>query len=383
MNRKWMLGMIVVLVVFSMACSLTNILNNVDEVTEKAQEIAESVEDITEGLEDAAGDAEEIAAAEEIAGAEEVTGDDFDPNGLDKLDSYRLTIEFRSENVDSGIVEETHMEIAYTRDPKAEHTIMTGGMGGGSVESVEIVQIENQQWMKFGTEWMYSEVAEGEEDFSSDAMAFEDISEADLAGAKDLGKDTVNGIRCRHYEFDETMAGFAADIETEDVEEVYGEIWIAAEKGLPAFMVRYEVEMSNKATDDAPAEKMYVTMNVTDVNSDIVIEPPAEAEAATGTEAGEGTGDAVGDVPMMPDAQNQTIMGDIIFYDIESSFQAVVDFYAAEMESAGWTKEATTMSIENLLMETWSKDGNSLQLTITAEEGSDVVSVMIMKESNE
>ncbi len=390
MKQKWIFGLIVVLLVFSLACSLTNIIKGVEEASQQVQEVLEddgedaggaAVEDAA--VEDAAVEdaAAEDAAAEDAAAEDAGESGEYDPLAMEELDSYRLTVEFRFENAD-GTVEEQIIEVAHTREPAAEHTIMTGGMGEDPSESIEIIQVENQQWMRFGEEWIYSEVQEGEDDFLGDSMGFEELSEEDLAGAKYLGKDTVNGIRCRRYEFDETMAGFAGEID-EEVEEAHGEIWIAAESGLPAFMVRYEIEITNKVTDENPVEKFFVTMNVTDVNTDMVIEPPAEAEAETGTEAGAETSGAVGDVPIMANAQNKTVMGDIIVYEIESDFQAVVDFYAAEMVSMGWAKAGTVISMENMLMETWTKDGSSLQLNIIADEDSGMITVTIMIEPSE
>jgi len=367
MKRKWMVGLIIGLLVFSLGCSLTNILKGVEEASEKAQEVLEVVDE-AQG-EDTSSDAEEDSS-EDTADAGE-----FDPNALDKLDSYRMTVEFRFENAD-GTTEEHTIEIAHTREPAAEHTIMSGMMGEEQSGDIEIIHIGSQQWMRMGEEWIYSEVQGSEEDFIGDSAGIEEFDMEDLADAKDLGKDTVNGIRCRHYELDEESAVFAKGVLDGEMEEAHGDIWIAEERGLPAYMVRYELEATSTATDENPLEKFFVTMNVTDVNTDITIEPPAGAEASAGTG---GTGDS-GDIPVMENAQNKTVMGDIIVYETASDFQSVVDFYVTEMEAEGWTKSGTIMNMENMLMESWTKGARSLQLNIAGEEGSGTVAVTIMLE---
>ena len=360
MKRTWIVGLIVGLLVFSLGCSLTSILQGVEE----AQEVLEIVDE-------AQGEDTSIGAEEDtsVEAAEPV---EFDPAALDELDSYRMVVEFRFENAD-GTTEEQTIEIAHTREPAAEHTIMSEMMGEEQSGDIEIIHIGSQQWMRMGEEWIYSEVQEGEEDFIGDAAGIEGFNEEDLADAKDLGLETVNGIRCRHYELDEESAAFAEGVIDGEVEEAHGEIWVAEESGLPAFMVRYELQATSTATDESPVEKFFVTMNVTDVNTNITIEPPTEAEASGDT----------GDIPVMENAQNKTVIGGIIVYETASDFQSVVDFYAAEMEAEGWTKSGTVMSIENALMESWTKGARSLQLNIVVNEGNGQVAVTMIVEGEE
>lgn len=380
MKQKWILVFVVVLAI-SLGCSLTNIIKDVEKIGEQASEVAEEVsgdegDQISEEAEDATGEDSSTEAGEPS---------EFDPQALEKLDSYRITVEFRFEHAD-GTVEEQSIEIAHTREPNAEHIVMKGATGEEQIGEIETIQIENQQWTSLGEGWMYGEIQEGEE-LIGEALNVDEINEDDLGEARDLGLETVNGIRSRHYELDDEMAIFSApndhDEMVGEIEEAHGDLWIAEEEGLPAFLVRYEVEVIGKASEDNPVEKFFVTMNVTDVNTDIVIEAPAEAEAETGTEAGAETSGAVGDIPIMENAQNKTVMGDIIVYETESDFQSVVDFYVAEMESTGWTKAATTINMDDLLMETWTKDGSSLQLNIAADENTGLVAVTIMKENGE
>jgi len=374
MKRKWIVGLLIGLLIFSLGCSLTNILQGVEEASEKAQEVLEVVEEIKGEDTNIDGEAEEDAEEDAEVG-------EFDSGALEELESYRMKIEFRFVNADGSDGVQT-IEIAHTQESSAEHTVMSGMTDDDQSIDMEIIQIGSQQWMLWGEDWIYSEVQEGEEDFVSDASGIDEFDVEDLADAKYLGKETVNGITCRHYEFDEESAIFAEAGMVGDVEEAHAEVWIANEKSLPSFIVRYEIEANGKATEESPIEKFFMTMNVTDVNTDIKIEPPTGAETS-GEDGGTGGDGSTGDVPVMENAQNKAVIGNIIFYEAATDFQSVVDFYAIEMESKGWTKSETIMSMENMLMESWTKGDRSVQLNIVADDDSGTVAVTIMEESGQ
>ncbi|RLD03189.1 MAG: hypothetical protein DRI56_12900 [Chloroflexota bacterium] len=357
MKRKWIALLIVTLLMSSLACSLTGILKGVEEVSEKAQEVVAEVEDIAEESEDFVGDA---------ADSESGTGN-FDPSALDELDSYRMTMVMRFEH-DDGTTEENTLESAYTRNPSASHTIMTGMMGADDESKMEIIQIANEQWIQMGEDWIYSEVPEDEDSFSN-AMDFDELNEEALEHAKDLGKETINGIRCRHYLIDDEYYLLDAEDMVGEVEDGTMEIWIADEKNLPAFTVRIEYEVHGKGSDSDTIESFYMTMDVTDVNTNITIEPPTEAESGGG---------APDDIPMLTDAHNKTVMDDVIFYETDNDFQFAVDFYATEMVNAGWSGPETVMSMDNMSMQNWTKGDRTAQVNIIGDDETGAVSITIM-----
>lgn len=258
------------------------------------------------------------------------------------------------------------MEMKATRDPAAQHIIVTGDATEG--QSVEIVQIGNQQWLRFGEEWIQTEADEAEAlNFEEDLpFSLEDIEEQTWDDAAFVGQETVNGISTRHYRVQDM--GWESFLTAEaEIESATAEYWIADEANLPAFPVKMVVEISGKDTDvEDDLRTYFMSMEVTDVNADLVIEPPAEAES----------GGLPEDIPLYPNRKNQTSMGGMLVFETEDAFESVADFYASEMEAAGWSLEEGGMSTEDMVMQTWTKDGRSAQVMISVDEG--VVSVTVI-----
>lgn len=188
--------------------------------------------------------------------------------GLDKLDSYRQTILIRME-ADGEQTSEISMVEEWVREPPAKH--LTMNMGDLVIETITI---GDKNWVKFGDSWMETEA--GSDDMSSSLSDF-DYDEGDLTY---LGSESVNGVNCKHYSFDQTQ-----EIDTDTgktVAHVVGEVWIADESGLPTITVRMRATidgaiftMPGAATPTAPENsKTYMELDVTDINQPIEINPP-------------------------------------------------------------------------------------------------------------
>ena len=366
MKRKWIVLLIAFLLTFSLACSLMGILEGVEKASEKAQEVASEAEEIAGEMNESEESSSNTEEGEENSGEDDIAPGDYDPNALDELNSYRMAMVFRFEDAD-GTTEEQTLEGSFTREPKASHTIMTGMMGGDEEGAIEIIQIGDEQWIKMGDEWIYSQTPAEEDDFST-LMDFDELNDEALSGAKDLGNEKVNGIRCRHYRVEDTAFLLGAVEMVGEMEEGQVDIWIANEKNLPPFAVRMEYEIRGKAEGEDTVESMYMTMDVTDINMDFTIEAPEGAEADGGVPE---------DIPLMADAKEKTVMAGVIFYETDSSFQAVKDFYANEMPSAGWNGPETIMSTDEMSMETWTKGDRAVQVSIVVDEDTGKVSVTI------
>ena len=381
MRKRYLWLLVGVLVVLSLGCSLGGLTEKAKEVGELATELSEQVEDPSEDAEKPAeGSGGETAAEEGVTEAESEEEEiELDPAGLEGLDSYRTIMLMRFEAED-GTVEETRMEMSATREPAAHRMVMTGGLsadGGG----MEIIQIGNQQWIQMGGEWMQTQVSD--EDISSfeENLPFsaDDVQADTLEKAEYLGKETINGIRTRHYLVDkqlmemmDAMRGMTSG-EVGEVESAKMELWIADQSDLPAFAVRMESEVEGLDMGDEKLAKYFMSWNITDINKDITIEPPAEAMS----------GGLPEDIPLYPNATDQTTMMGMTSFEVADDFETVVDFYTAELASAGWSKAEDGMSMEGLVMDTWTKDERTLQLTITADDDTGEVSVLIMLEGEE
>ncbi len=380
MNRTWSWTLVAVLLVVALGCSLGGLVEGVQEVGEQAQELVEEAEEMAEEMAEETADPDAEAPAEDEPAEKEELPESvaLDPDALEGLDSYRYIMVVRSEMAD-GTVEEMIMDMAATRDPAAQHVSIIGveGEAGG----MEIIQIGNQQWIKFGEEWMQTEVAEEDAfDFSQEDLPFsaDDIDAQALEDAKFVGKETMNGLPTRHYKMDTNVLetevlGWESMVE--NLEDASMDVWIADKADLPAFAVRLIVDVTGSAPEEQTDAivRVNMTMDVKDVNANFTIEPP---EAAA-------TGGLPEDIPVYPNRQNQTSMSGMLAFETEDDLATVVDFYTSEMESAGWSMEEGAMSTDTMEMQTWTKDTRSAQVMISKDEDAELTSVTVILQGEE
>jgi hypothetical protein len=116
---------------------------------------------------------------------------------------------------------------------------------------------------------------------------------------------------------------------------------------------------------------------VTEVGDSGVVET---AEAAA-TEIGLDLGEAPADVPLLePDTNGLVANGALITYTTARTAADVKEFYATELPNNGWAlSEGTAYEFGDLYTVTYTKDGRSALLTITAgtDGGATLVSIVI------
>jgi hypothetical protein len=180
-----------------------------------------------------------------------------------------------------------------------------------------------------------------------------------ISGAKYVGRDTVNGISTKHYEWEEStlpVFGFAS---------ASGEVWVATDG---EFVVRYISQATGKGALLGTTERegtITFEYNLTEVNTSFAIEPPAECETAAT------------DIPLMPDAQDKATFGEMITYTSPSAFADVVEFYKTEMPASGWELSGEPMEMEGFATLDFAKDGRTAQVIVTYDADSQTSSVMI------
>jgi hypothetical protein len=375
--------------IIALGCSLGGLAEGVQEAGEQAQELAEQAEELASELDEETpaetAEEETVEPDAEMTSEEEAADEteppesvEFDPDALEGLDSYRYSMIIRSEKGD-GTTEEMTMEMAATRDPAAQHIIITGAIAEG--EKVEVVQIGNQQWVQFGENWIQSQVEEEDTfDFSQEDLPFsaEDINDEALDNAKYVGKETVNGLPTRHYTIDTSSLGaemLGWESMVDNIEEASMDVWIVDKADLPAFAARTIIEAKGSAPEGQAEAvvNLYMSMDVTDVNADFTIEPPEDAESAGLPE----------DIPVYPNRQNQTSMGGMMTFETEDEFATIVEFYTSEMEASGWSPGEGNMSTDTMEMQNWTKDARGVQLMISADEDTDLTSVTIILQEGE
>jgi hypothetical protein len=361
MKRQWII-LIAALFVLSLGCSLFS-----PKATEEPSVTAPTAEVKKEAQDTPAVSENEPAISEKeptVSAEESATDEDlpitFDANALEGLNSYRMDMTW-SFTKEDGSVEEFSVQEEATRDPAAQrYTMQSGG------ESIEFIRIEQTQWMRFGEEWMQTTAGEDEtmgsfgEFFVQPEEMFADV---DSNAYKYMGKENVNDMNTRHYQLKDTALDMALWFKAADVEDATVDVWMVDENDLPKFAVRYEMAVTGTFEEEGKGT-LTLSWNVYDVNTDIVIEPPADVASLP-----EG-------IELCQDASNVMVMGTMSMFTCPGKVADIATFYTDMLENEGWEAgDVTTM--EEMVMGTWTKDGETLSLTITADTESGGTSVMI------
>ncbi len=356
MSKRWKLFFISVLLLsLTLGCGILGVQS------ERRPEIGATVEPLPEEPEEAAptqappSGGDESEATEEPAGTleEETLELSTITSGLQELDSYRgyLTMNFEGSSGDETEKWTFNMEMEYVRDPLAQRFAMTGDM---TEERFESVQIGDKQYAVFGSECVSSAAAEGDE-LDMEVFTVEDVM-GDFRDVRRVHPDeTVNGIQCQHYVFDESSVTWAT------MSMAKGEVWVAADGG---YIVKFtmEGEGNNPLTEEqGRIEWVY---EVKDINTPITIEPPAGCE------------ETQSEYPIMSDATELTAMSGMVTYQSSSSFDDVLQFYQDNMSAEGWSEEGDAFVTEGMAMLSYTKDGSTVSITLTEEDGQ--VAVLIL-----
>ncbi len=311
----------------------------------------------------AGGEAATPAGTEVQEPAEETGGETAPPpevssNALAGLNSYRARIAYRWAT-DSGTVESMVVEMDETREPPARRYRVSSE---DEAEAVEYVQIGNTAWYCFGGTCGQTEQdpEEAIEQFGAD-LKFDPAGF--LSGDyRYAGRETVNGIACRHYELLLSPAEVAAITASEDVTDVEAEAWIADESGLPSFVVRFILTWRG-TTNGQPGEGQY-QYDIYEVNSAFTIEPPEGAP--TGLPE---------DIPLYPNASGVSLMQGMASFTTSDAVEAVGQFYKDQLPGMGWTLQEET-AISGTIMQTWVKGDRSLSVMVSSSDSTTQVVLM-------
>jgi hypothetical protein len=292
------------------------------------------------------------------------SGDDdalvVDRDALDQISSYRATITWRSESGD-GTVETFTMHQSATRNPAAQRMVIDSDDG-----DMEFIQIGNETWVRFGDEWMQSG-SDTESDFGDMLSGGDDwIFNVSDSGYEYLGRATVNGVNTRHYRVKYTegfLGWFGADDDVERITDGSAEVWIADERGLPRFTVKSEVQMTG--TSDGETITIVMTQSVSDINQPITIEAP------------EGVGGLPDGLPIYPGATDVTSMTSFTMFTAPDDVATVNEFYQEALTGAGWVEVGEGMVLDEMVSSSWDKDGRTLSLMISDDDGSSSVMISV------
>jgi hypothetical protein len=279
--------------------------------------------------------------------------------GLDKLKSYRSQWRGEWKSTESGATQSTGWDWfeEISRSDKAHHWggKFTDSKSQKSGGAFEFWQVGDATYIVTTDEQGKQECTMFSGDGQGDSMAKGLLTPGALggvSGAKYVGAETVNGIRAKHYKYDEkaaSLAGFG---------KVNGEIWIAEDGG---YVVKDTSSWEGAAGLFGAGTKAIGsgtwTYQVQDVNKPLVIKPPEICEKGNV------------DVPVMADATEKTRMGPMLTYKTAAKPKDVVDFYNKAMAKAGWQSAGEPEIADEMSTLGFAKDGATVQITILPADG--------------
>ncbi len=287
--------------------------------------------------------------------------------GLTNLKSYKaqMVVKFDGKD-DKGQAVKGSMDMIeeFIEEPRAQRVVIA--IKG--FEQEQASQSGNMEMVNIGQEaYIIFEDQDGKRscistiitDTSSNAI-FTPETMGGVNDAKYVKTETVNGVQAKRYSWQQnSIVGFGFD-------NAKGEIWVAVDGG---YAVKYTAEASGKGsifggTSDTEGT-ITIEYNLLEVNQSFKIEPPKDCESAAA------------DVPLMADAADKSVLGDLVTYSSPSAFADVVQFYKDEMVNQGWTLSGDPTEMEGLAMLDFTKDERKASVMISEDKDKNVTSVMI------
>lgn len=212
------------------------------------------------------------------------------------LSSYRIHAETHTDNSDGALEEAWDVEVV--TDPFAYYTKVSGelAMEGILIGATYWMRMDEGEWRKI--EFTEEELKDWDPTQLKTSMELDEKTPKDtsitwLMGQPEInlakgslteaGSETIDGVVCKHYTVD-SMYIFKVtytepiNASAEITEMQQGDIWVADQAGMPAFLMRSRLlETSTTVVEEGESSTtvLWKMQDVTDVNSpDIVVVAP-------------------------------------------------------------------------------------------------------------
>ena len=288
-------------------------------------------------------------------------------NGLDTLDSYQLTFTMLFEGEENGQKKTGNMSTVekVVKSPPARHMSVTGlGLSGATAsgtaaETVEMIQIGDQQYMKLNGQCL--QVGQADQSPLQNALSPNELF-GSLRGERVLGRETINGVPTTHYLVNDGGASALGYIQSKS------EVWVA-DDGQYVVKAIFEATGKDAFFGNSQTEgTIRWTYELSNINAPITIEAPADCGLSE-------------DIPVLPDATDQISMGNTTIYNTSRSLKDVIAFFEKELEDRGWVKaDESQISADTMAQLSYTKDKSTLRITLLADPGSNKTSVTLSTE---
>jgi hypothetical protein len=281
--------------------------------------------------------------------------------GLDALGSYQTNFTMSFDGIEDGQPKQwnwTTLE-EFVKNPAAKHTKVSSSNTGAADSSFESWDANGKSYVSFGTSCIQ---ADSNTPPTANSSFTPSSIIGDIQGAQLLGSETVNGIPTQHFAVD--VQRYAALGNYTDGK---SEVWVATPGG---YVVKYFFQATGKDTFFASGTTSQGTIRwdyeVKNINQPINIAPPADC------------GQTAADIPILPDATNNSAFGDMTTYSTATAFNDVVTFYKTQMAANGWTEDATSeMSATGFATLSFKKDTRTASINLVLDTGANTTAVVI------
>jgi hypothetical protein len=284
--------------------------------------------------------------------------------GLKTLKSYKAEMAMTVKGTDDdGQPVNANMKFneEVTIEPAARRIYFTGeGVETQGVGTFEIITIGDAAYMVMEQDGKKTCISTT----SDQANATEGLMPKDfnLSDGKFVGEETVNGIKAKHYAWKENSGLFGLGGATKGK----ADVWVASDG---EFVVKFTAEATGKgqlwASNKQGEGTFTIEYNVTQVNKSFKIEAPETCKSAAS------------DIPVMADAKDKSVLGDMVAYTSASPFADVVKFYKDEMSKGGWKAAEDSSEMEGVAILNFAKDKRKAQVMITEDKDKQVTSVLV------
>jgi hypothetical protein len=295
-----------------------------------------------------------------------------------EVNSYRLTMDytFSGQAADGAAVNGSiHGEGAYSANPEQMSFTFVSTNADVPADTIAIVQMDNTFYMTSPDLGCFSLPA----DEAETTNPYEELLDTGgfLTGqATRLQPDeTINGIPVYVYEITSDNLD-TSDPTTQEVTEItFGRLYLAQDGGYIVRLILDGRGQNTVASEESDLiGDVHYEINYLDYNQPVNITVP-EGCAGAGDSGG---GTPSGSFPVPEGATDQVSMPGFVSFSSTQSPEDLAEFYKSEMVAAGWTM-GETFSVTGLVTLSFTKDGKTATVTITADPSSGNTLVLIVE----
>lgn len=317
------------------------------------------------------------AEAAPAATVDTPTADETDIKTLDILDSYRAAVSYSAKGTDTDgkqVESSSDMTTRFTKEPLARHISGTftdaSDPANVSEQTMEIYQVGQDAYAYSDEETGWTHMTIDEEDPFGVASTIFDAKS--MFG--DLGKldrvrpdEDINGIKSRHYRFDETMLTELFKEDLGSIKSASGDVWVAQDG---EYVTKYNmtIEVADDTAGNVDGDIANGTINATlelfDVNQKIEITVPEEALAGGSMPGFDGMA-----FPLPEDAKVDVGGTNFMMANSPMSVEDVAAFYDETLSGMGWAKDEENSTVmEGMATLAYTKDETQLSVMIMANQ---------------